>query len=150
MANRKIGLGQRVAEFLREEYPQGERVNRIQRDFDVSRGTVNLSLSGHTPTNRYIEEMAAKWQGRFIRYVFQDYTDDPVTLTVLKNADDYDFKTPAVLDDRHEATEPSWVTAWREHLANNAYDVGDRVGRNVTWVFTGVRQWVGSFFSQKS
>lgn len=71
MDPKNLGLGPRVAAFLKTAYPQ-HRAKLIARDFRVSTGTAERWLSGHAPTAAHIEEMYAKWGERFARAIFPE------------------------------------------------------------------------------
>jgi len=71
MAN-NIGLGPRIAEFLRERYSDS-RAKRLAIDFNVSVGTAKRWLAGITPTTAIIEEMASRWGASFVKLAFADY-----------------------------------------------------------------------------
>lgn len=67
----KLGLGARVAEWLRRHYPRYGR-KLISADFGVSQTIAKDWLRGHAPTSARLEDMAARWGAPFVRHAFAD------------------------------------------------------------------------------
>ena len=66
-----LGIGLRVARFLRRTYPR-DRAKLIARRFDVSVPTANRWLAGYAPTTAHLEEMIAEWGLAFLEAVFTE------------------------------------------------------------------------------
>jgi len=71
MTAQPLGLGPRVAAFLREAYPR-DRAKLIARRFRVSESTAERWLRGHAPTTDHIEEMYGEWGTAFVMAVFSE------------------------------------------------------------------------------
>lgn len=67
----RLGVGPRVADFLRQVYPRN-RAKMIAREFGVSDSTAERWLSDHAPTTNHLEQMYAKWGEAFVRAIFPE------------------------------------------------------------------------------
>jgi hypothetical protein len=67
----KIGLGARVAAWLRDHYPRNAR-KLIAAEFRVCETVAKGWLRGSAPTSARLEDMAARWGGAFIAHAFAD------------------------------------------------------------------------------
>lgn len=66
-------MGQRVAVWLRREYPR-DGAKLIARDLDASPHTTRRWLTGALPENRHMAVMARRWGRRFLAFVFEPAT----------------------------------------------------------------------------
>lgn len=70
--------GERVADWLRREYPE-PRAKVIARQFNVSPRTVENWLAGTMPQNRAWLDMCALWGRRFSDHVLEPLVGMPKT-----------------------------------------------------------------------
>jgi hypothetical protein len=68
------GIGQRVAFWLRKEWPR-DTVKQAARELDVSTDTVKGWLQGKPPQNRHFHQMVVRWQQTFLAFVYQPHFD---------------------------------------------------------------------------
>ena len=67
----KVGLGARIAEWLRAQYPKHAKI-AVASEFGVSEQMAKRWLRGIAPAVWHLEEMSARWGRKFVTHAFQD------------------------------------------------------------------------------
>lgn len=63
-------MGQRVSLWLRAAFPR-HGAKRVAKEFEASHHTARRWFEGHLPENRHMAEMARRWGGQFLAFVFE-------------------------------------------------------------------------------